>query len=548
VLVELRVQDLGVIESVTLDLADGMTALTGETGAGKTLLVEALELLVGGRADPVLVRPGTDQALVEGRFIVDDEEVILARAVPLKGRSRAWIDGRMAPISALSEVGARLVDLHGQHAHQSLLDPAVQRQSLDSFCRIDLEPLVAARAACRSLASELDALGGDERARAREIDLLRHQLSEIDGAGLGDPEEDEGLAREEERLAEASAHREAAGAALAALDADEAPAAVSARAAGGALDQIGAALGALSGRAPLAAVAGRLAAIQAETADVASDLRQVVETWEDDPERLAEVRTRRNLLHELSRKYGDGIAGVLAYAEEIRSRVDDLASVEERAAALQSELAGAEAHLAAVEATVGAARRAGAPELARAVETRLRALAMPRARIEVTVGERDPGDDVSFLLGANPGEAVLPLAKVASGGELARAMLALRLVLTEAPPTIVFDEVDAGIGGEAALAVGQALAEVARRHQVLVVTHLAQVAAYAGQQVSVRKEVSAGRTLAVTQSLGTEPRVVELARMLSGQPDSPTARRHAQELLAAAVPGPRRKTRSPARK
>jgi DNA repair protein RecN (Recombination protein N) len=421
--------------------------------------VEALELLVGGRADPVLVRPGADQALVEGRFIVDDEEVILARAVAVKGRSRAWIDGRMAPVSALAEAGARLVDLHGQHAHQSLLDPAVQRRSLDLFCAIDLTPLTDARAALRGLQAELDSLGGDERARAREIDLLRHQLSEIDGAGLDDPDEDDVLAAVEERLAEADAHRDAAGTALAALDADgDGPESGSARPAAGALDLIGTAHGALAGRAPLAPLAARLAAIQADAADVASDLRQVVDTWEADPERLAEVRTRRNLLHELSRKYGEGVAGVRAYGEEIRERVQDLESVEERAAALQTEITEAEAHLASVEAGVGRSRRRGAPDLARAVEERLRTLAMARARLEVTVGEQDPGDEVAFLLGANPGEAVLPLAKVASGGELARAMLALRLVLTDAPPTIVFDEVDAGIGGEAALAVGRALA------------------------------------------------------------------------------------------
>ncbi|HXQ44201.1 MAG TPA: DNA repair protein RecN [Acidimicrobiales bacterium] len=531
-LVELRVQDLGVIEAVTLEFESGMTALTGETGAGKTLLVEALELLVGGRADPVLVRPGADQALVEGRFVVDDEEVILARAVAVKGRSRAWIDGRMAPVSALAEVGARLVDLHGQHAHQSLLDPAVQRRSLDVFCSIDLGPLAAARAALRDLAAELDGLGGDERARAREIDLLRHQLSEIDAAGLGDPDEDEILAAEEERLAEADAHRDAAAAALAALDADGT---------GGALDLIGTASGALAGRAPLDALARRLAAVQADAADVASELRHVVDTWEADPQRLAEVRARRNLLHELSRKYGEGVAGVRAYAEEMRERLTDLASVEERAAALQADITAAEAHLASVESDVGAARRRGAPDLARGVMERLRTLAMPRARLDVTVGERDPGDDVAFLLGANPGEAVLPLAKVASGGELARAMLALRLVLVDAPPTIVFDEVDAGIGGEAALTVGRALAEVATRHQVLVVTHLAQVAAYAGHQIGVSKEVSGRRTLAAAQRLDADARVVELARMLSGQPGSPTARRHAEELLAQAAPSPARR-------
>jgi DNA repair protein RecN (Recombination protein N) len=543
-LVELRVRDLGVIEEVTLDLAPGMTALTGETGAGKTLLVEALELLVGGRADPVLVRPGADQALVEGRFVVDDEEVILARAVAVKGRSRAWLDGRMAPVSALAEAGTRLVDLHGQHAHQSLLDPAVQRRSLDVFCAIDLGPLVDARTTRRTLVAELDALGGDERARAREIDLLRHQLSEIDGAGLDDPDEDGVLAAEEERLAEADAHRDAAGVALTALDADgDGRGAVSSAVPAGALDLIGAAHGALAGRAPLAALAARLAAVQADASDIASELRQVVDTWEADPQRLAEVRARRNLLHDLSRKYGEGVAGVRAYGEEIRQRVDVLESVEERAVALQADIAAAEAHLASAEAAVGAARRRGAPDLGGAVEQRLQTLAMPRARLEVTVGERDPGEDVAFLLGANPGEAVLPLAKVASGGELARAMLALRLVLVEAPPTIVFDEVDAGIGGEAALTVGRALAEVATRHQVLVVTHLAQVAAYAGHQVAVRKNVSGERTVAAAETLDAEGRVVELARMLSGQPGSPTARRHAEELLAQAVPARGRKRR-----
>ena len=535
-LVELRVRDLGVIEDVTLELGPGMTALTGETGAGKTLLVEALELLVGGRADPVLVRPGAEQAMVEGRFVVDDDEVILARAVPRAGRSRAWIDGRMAPVSALAETGARLVDLHGQHAHQSLLDPAAQRRALDVFADIDTTALTEARATVRALRAELDALGGDERARARDIDLLRHQLAEIDEAGLTDDDEDAVLGAEEAKLAEADAHRAAAAAALGALDGDGD---------GAALDRLGAAVGAVAGRAPLEALAGRLAAVQAEAADVASELRQVVETWEDDPERLAAVRARRNRLHELTRKYGDDIARVRAYAADTRGRLADLESVEERAAVLEDRITAAEAARAAVEAAVGAARRAAAPALSAAVEKRLRTLAMARARLEVTVGERDPGEDVAFLLGANPGEAVLPLAKVASGGELARAMLALRLVLTDAPPSVVFDEVDAGIGGEAARTVGAALAEVGASHQVLVVTHLAQVAACAGHQIAVRKEVRGARTRTTTEALDDDARVVELARMLSGEPSSATARRHAEELLAKAAPAAPRRRRSP---
>ncbi len=439
-LVELRVRDLGVIESVALDLGPGMTALTGETGAGKTLLVEALELLVGGRADPSLVRPGAAEALVEGRFAVDDDdEVILARAVPATGRSRAWIDGRMAPVSALAEAGGRLLELHGQHSQQSLLESGAQRRALDAFAGIDLVPLAAARARRRALHEELEALGGDDRARARQADLLRYQLSEIDGAGLADPHEDDTLIEEEDRLAEASAHRGAAATALDALDRGDAPGTA-------VVDLLGSARAALEGRSPLSVLAQRLASLQADASDVASDLRHVVETWDDDPERLEAVRARRQLLRELSRKYGEGPAGILAFADEARRLLLELESAEQRAAALLEDLAVADAEVAAAEAAVGQARRRAAPALARAVEERLRGLAMPHARVEVTVAEPDPGDEITFLLGANPGEAVLPLAKVASGGELARAMLALRLVLTEAPPTMVFDEVDAGVG------------------------------------------------------------------------------------------------------
>jgi len=547
VLVELRVQNLGVIESVAIELGPGMTALTGETGAGKTLLVEALELLVGGRADPTLVRPGAREALVEGRFVLEPDalgddvpgheapgheapaddpgaERILARAVPASGRSRAWVDGRMAPLAALDEAGRGVVDLHGQHAHQALLDAGAQRRALDHFGHVDIEPLRRARARRRALEEELEALGGDARTRARESDLLRYQVHEIDAAAITGPDEDESLAVEEERLAAMRSHLEAAAAALAALDGD-----------GAANDRIGSARAELEDRRPLEALAARLAGIQAEAADVATELRHVVEGWEDDPERLAEVRARRQQLRELCRKYGEGPAEVLAYAQEARTRLAELDTVDERARALQAALGEATDELAAAQGAVGEARRRAAPALAAAVEARLRVLAMPHARVEVTVGDEDPGDDVAFLLGANPGEPALALAKVASGGELARAMLALRLVLTDEPGTIVFDEVDAGVGGEAAVSVGRALAELAERHQVLVVTHLAQVAGLAGHQLAVRKTVVAGRTVASVEALEGEARVVELARMLSGRPDSATARRHAEELLAGAA-------------
>lgn len=553
-LLELQVRDLGVIEHARLGLGPGMTALTGETGAGKTLLVEALELLLGGRADPVLVRPGAAEAMVEARFALaagdgdtgdtdtgergtwdsgawdtDTGELILARAVPAGGRSRAWINGRMALVSALAEAGGRLVDLHGQHTQQSLLDPAAQRRALDGFGAVDTGPLARLQAERRAVSARLGELGGDERARRREIELLEHQLHEIDRAGLEDPDEDRVLAAEEERLADATAYRQAVADALGALDAG-----VEGAPAPSAVDLIGSAAAALGGRPALERLGARVEALQAEVADAASELRSVLETWDDDPERLGAVRARRQQLRDLSRKYGEGVTGVLGFAQDARARLAELQSTAERARACQSRLGELDDAIAAQAAAVGALRRRAAPALGRAVEERLRTLAMPRARLEVTVGEPDPGDEVTFLLGANPGEPVQALTKVASGGELARAMLALRLVLSEAPPTVVFDEVDAGVGGEAALAVGRSLAELARRRQVLVVTHLAQVAAYADRQLVVRKEERNGRTVADVTPVSGRERVVELARMLSGSPGSDRARRHAEELLASA--------------
>ena len=531
-LVELAVRDLGVIAELRVVLGAGMTAVTGETGAGKTMLVEAIELLVGGRADGLRVRAGASEAWVEGRFVDGDDEIVLARAVPASGRSRAYVDGRMAPAAALAEAGSRLVDLHGQHAHQSLLTPAAQRAALDAFAGVDLAPLAAARLRLRQLDAALAELGGDERARAREAELLRYQLAELDGAGVTDPGEDAALEAEEEALADASASREAAATAARLLAGDDADG-----------DAVGLAVAAVTGRPPLAGLEARLRSLAAEAADVAADLRAAAESLEDDPERLEAVRTRRRSLRELQRKYGDSLAEVMAFADEARARLDAIQHRGERARELEDRRGDALAEVIAAEAVVGARRRAAAPELAGGVEAHLRELALPSARMDVRVGHADPGDDVAFLLAANPGEEPLPLARVASGGELARTMLALRLVLdeAEAPPTLVFDEVDAGIGGEAALAVGRRLAALAARRsgssrrQVLVVTHLPQVAAFADAQLAVRKVERHGRAEAEAAVVSGDERVVELSRMLSGQPRSAAARGHAEELLATAA-------------
>ncbi len=544
-LVELAVTDLGIIERLTLVFGPGMTALTGETGAGKTMVVGAIELLLGGRAEASTVRTGAAEAVVEGRFEVDGEELVLTRVVPADGRSRAYVNGRMATATELAEQAAAVVDLHGQHAHQSLLAPRTQRTALDHFAGVDLGALHEARTERRRLAQELRDLGGDAGARAREADLLRFQLDELRAANLSDPEEDERLDEQEDLLAGAVGHAEVAAHATEVLSEED-----------GVVDGIGRAVATLSGHAPFSALVERLRAVQAEVADVAADARTLGEAIEDDPARLAEIRERRQLLVDLRRKYGSAAVAdddrdrrneraastrnatlhdVIAYRDAAAVRLARLDHHDEAAAALEGELAVVGAEEAAAALAVGRARRGAASALADAVGGHLRALAMAGARVEVTVGDEDPGDDVVFLLAANPGSDPAPLSRVASGGELARTMLALRLVLSAAPPVLVFDEVDAGIGGRAALAVGRSLARLGADHQVVVVTHLPQVAAFADHQVHVHKTTSGGATRASARLLDHDARVVELSRMLSGTPESETTRGAATELLQRAA-------------
>jgi DNA repair protein RecN (Recombination protein N) len=546
-LVELHVVDLGIVADLSLVLGPGLTAITGETGAGKTLLVEAVELLVGGRADAGLVRDGATEARVEGRFVHPDtgDETVLARVVPRDGRSRAYLDGRLATVGELAEAGRALVDLHGQHAHQSLLDPAVQRGALDRYAgppALDAQTRYRdARAAVHDLDRELAALGGDARARAREIDLLRYQVEEIAAAALDDAAEDVALEAEEALLADAVAHREALTRAYEALE-------------GPGLDAVGTALAALDGRSPFAALAARLRGAQGELADLEQELRHEVERVDDDPDRVETVRARRHQLHELGRKYGSTLADVIAYGAEAAARLDELERYEERAAELETRRGDREREAAVAAGELSAARQAAAGPLGTAVGGHLRELAMPHATVEIEVEAGPPTDDghdqVTYLLAANPGERARPLARAASGGELSRAMLAARVVLSEAPPTLVFDEIDAGIGGEAGAAVGRLLQALGTRHQVLCVTHLAQVAAFAGTQVVVEKAVERERvdgerrerTVAHASVVEGDERVAELSRMLAGVGDSSHARRHAAELLETAAGSTARST------
>lgn len=524
-LVELAVRNLGVIPEARIPFGSGLVALTGETGAGKTMVVEALQLLLGGRPDPGRVRTGCAEATVEGLFAVGDTEWVLRRTVPAHGRSRSYVNGELATAATLGEIGASLLELHGQHAQQALLQPRTQRSALDRFGGIDRTPFVEARRRVTACEAALADLGGDDRTRARELDLCRFQVDEIDAVAPV-PGEDEALAAEEDLLAAAVQHRQSAERA-AGLLADD----------GAAGELVARAVAELGEAAPFDAVRSRLVDLDAELSDCAAELRRLADAIEPDDERLAAVRERRHQLVQLRRKYGDTLDEVLAHRDEMARRVEELAAHDEVRERRRAELDAARSALATTAAALGRARRDAAPGLAAAVEAHLADLALPGARMEVGVADTPEhpgaGEAVEFRLAANAGVAPAGLSRVASGGELSRVMLSLRLVLSEGPPTMVFDEVDAGIGGEAALAVGRALAELGADRQVIVVTHLAQVAAFADAQIRVAKSQEADAAVTTARVLDGDERVVELSRMLSGSPDSATARRHAEELLGA---------------
>ncbi len=526
-LVELSIENLGIIESSRLTFDSGFTAFTGETGAGKTMLVEAIGLVVGQRADVSVIRDGAEEARVEARFVTSgpdgDVETILCRVLHREGRSRAYINDRMATVATLAEVGQSLVDIHGQHAHQRLMSASVQRDSLDAFGKVDTSALREAREAVTQIDANLAALGGDEKSRVREIDLLSFQCEEIENAGLSRPDEDQALSREEDELGDVVRHQEALLKVSALLSDD-----------GNAVDLLGQVSRSLSPITSMSEIRERVENLLAELNDISHTVRGAAENSEENPERLEEIRLRRQALRDLVRKYGDTIADVMAFGAEARTRLNELLSYSERVQELESSRANALKVLHSRQLEVGRQRRKTAPGLAAAVEKRLRLLALPHATIQVAVGDEgsDPsGEAVSFMLAANPGSAPMPITKVASGGELARVMLALRLVLTTDPATMVFDEVDAGIGGAAAVAVAQALRELGTDHQVFAVTHLAQVAASAHSHIVVSKSVKSGKTYGRATKVLQEDRVGEIARMLSGGIADESALTHAHEIL-----------------
>ncbi|HEY7953486.1 MAG TPA: DNA repair protein RecN [Solirubrobacteraceae bacterium] len=553
VLLELRVENLLLIERAELALAPGLNVLTGETGAGKTVLAHALDLLLGGRARTGIVRPGALEAYVEGVFSLpselqgergerlpaDAEEVVLARRVGADGRTRAYVNGRSAAVGDLRALGELLVAFYGQHEHRRLTLAAAQLQVLDGFCgpeqALRLRDCAAAYRLVRGLEEELASLRELALARERELDLLEHELSEIEQA---EPEEGEyeRLLADRERLRGLDGLRAAAGMALEALAPDSAEAAGAAQA----LSQAAAGMDALVGvDVRLDGLAERCRALAIEAGDLAGELRGYGEGLEGEEGSLEAVEVRLQVLERLLRKHGGTIASVLEHGAGARARRDELQGAEVALAHGSERLAAALEVLDGHVLALRQARRQAAPRLTEAVGAQLAALAMADATFAIALSERDPGpsggDAVELLIAPNPGVAAGPLRDIASGGELSRVMLALMSVANaDSGLALVFDEVDAGIGGHTARAVGERLRDLAEGRQVICITHLPQIASLAARHFSVIKDTSAEPTCATVVQLGERETVSELMRMMGAAEDDASARRHARGLRKAA--------------
>jgi DNA repair protein RecN (Recombination protein N) len=574
VLEEMRIRGLGVIDDAVLELSSGFTVVTGETGAGKTMVVQGLSLLFGGRADAGRVRPGADRALVEGRLALavdspavtraldagaelDDGGLLLTRAVGADGRSRAHLGGRSVPVGVLAELSASVLALHGQSDQQRLLHPGEQRSALDRYAG---EPVLGRRARFgalwvrwRDVRATLAELREAAAERSREAELLRLGLAEVEAVAPQRGEDAE-LRAEVERLANADDLRGAAALAQSALTGDEA----------GEVDALQLlttarrALDAAAGHDPeLAALAARVAEAGHLLVDAAGDLASYVASVDADPVRLAAAQERLATLTALVRRHAaDDVDAVLRWSEQAAQRLADLDGTDDRIAALEQEDGRLEGELGTLALELSAARLQAAERFAAAVTAELADLAMPHAHVVARVHQRaavdglavaerrlaagpDGVDDVELQLVPHPGAPPRALHKGASGGELSRVMLAVEVVFagSDPMPLMVFDEVDAGVGGRAAVEVGRRLARLAADHQVVVVTHLPQVAAFADRHLVVVKGTDGPSAGSVTRSgvvaLDDEGRVAELSRMLAGL-DSETARAHAEELLAAA--------------
>jgi len=555
-LLELRVENLLLIERAELRLAPGLNVLTGETGAGKTVLAHALDLLLGGRARSGIVRPGADEAYVEGAFELTEQmrerlgerlpddaaELVLARRVSAEGRTRAYLNGRSATAGELRDLGTELLSFYGQHEHRKLMLGSAQLDILDASSGPDQARRRAEYKHAYTRAGELlgsvEALRELAGARERELDLLEFELSEIEAAAPGEAEVDD-LRGERERLRHLEELRAVAFAAAEGL----APEAGD----GGATALLSAAqrsLVALEGVDPaLDALAERVRAVALEAQDLGGELRRYEKAVEAGPGRLEQVEERLEVLGRLERKHGGSVAAVLAYAQRCRARREELAGAEVALEAATADLASATDELDRMAAELTGARRGAAPALATAVRKRLGELAMEGAEFDVELGRRSArgptGDDsVEFRIAPNPGVPAAPLREIASGGELSRVMLAVMGVAEEAGggagELLVFDEVDAGIGGHTARVVGERLRALAEHRQLLCITHLPQVASLAERHFRIAKDPAVLPARASVSQVGREELVGVLVRMLGAEDEDRGAQRHARELLKVA--------------
>jgi DNA repair protein RecN (Recombination protein N) len=552
VLLELRVENLLLIERAELRLGPGLTVLTGETGAGKTVLAHALDLLLGGRARPGIVRPGAAEAYVEGVFELSDplrsslaerlapdaEELVVARRVSAEGRTRAYLGGRSATVADLRDVGAELIAFYGQHEHRRLMLASAQLEILDGFCGVEhLERRSAfarVHARARALEASLEDLRERAGARDRELDLLEFELGEIEAAAPDEAEEAALLAARE-RLRHVEALRSAAlGAAEAVLSSDGEGGAGMLLAAGGAGLE-----GVAGVDAGLDALSERWRTLAYEADDLAGELRRYAEGLAAEPGALDAAEDRLAVLERLKRKHGGTIAAVLTHGDHCRARRDELTGAEVALDQASAALEAAWGELASRADELRAARAAAAPRLAAAVRDRLADLAMAGACLEIALEPREPGpsgaDAVEFLIAPNAGVPAGPLRDIASGGELSRVMLALMgAANAEGTAALVFDEVDAGIGGHTARAVGEQLRALAEGRQVVCITHLPQIASLAARHYSIAKDATADPARTTVTPLAGGAVVAELVRMLGADADDVAARRHARELLKAA--------------
>jgi DNA repair protein RecN (Recombination protein N) len=552
-LAELAIDDLVLIARARLELSPGLNVISGETGAGKTLLAQAIGLLLGQKGGEDLIRPGADRALVQALFERDDETLAVARELPRGGRSRALMNGLLSSASAVEETLRERLAFYGQLEHTRLLQLERQLDLLDGFAAAEIGPLaeayVAAYRGAQDLVRALDALRGAGQEREREIDMLRFQVDEIEQAAV-EPGEDERLAHERERARHAGKLLERTGGALALLSGEGEHAALDAlRVAQRLVGE------AATTDAGLETLAGRLDGLAAETDDVAAALRAYVDDLDVDPATRDALELRYDKLKALMRKYGATADEVIAYAASGKERLALLETSEADEEQLAAQAAAARDAALAAAAVLGEARRRVAPEFAARVAAELQDLAMPHATFEVRLAPRNEAadtpderfaalgprgaDEVEFYFGANPGVPARPLRETASGGELSRAMLAIRGMVTlgDDVETLIFDEVDAGIGGVTAAALGERLARLASQRQIVCITHLPQVAAHAERQFAIVKEAdaAAGVTETVVTQVEGEERLAELCRMLGAAPDDAAAREHAQGLLARAA-------------